>query len=183
MAGICTAVQRRQRRATRRLGPGAATAERNEERMQRQSEAEAPVRNTQGPGTVFCFSLLHFITTVSTQIAVEQRNDAKTVTEGCRAGKAELCQQSDCPKAGGYRPAAEGGQPAAHKKVVEARWMQACLSCSAATADCSCSESGANEAWPMNGYCAVGLAGAVQRNGTEAKGSKGANQGRLGCSQ
>ena len=123
MAGICTAVQRRQRRATRRLGPGAATAERNEERMQRQSEAKAPVRITQGPGTVFCFSLLHFITTVSTQIAVEQRIDAKTVTAGCRAGKAELCQQSDCPKAGGYRPAAEGGQPAAHKKVVEARWM------------------------------------------------------------
>ena len=127
--------------------------------------------------------MLHFITTVSTQIAVEQRNDAKTVTVGCRAGKAELCQQSDCPKAGGYRPAAEGGQPAAHKKVVEARGMQACLSCSAATANCSCSESGANEAYQSGGWWCVGLIGAVQRNGTEAKGSKGANQGRLGCSQ
>lgn len=123
MAGICTAVQRRQRRATRRLGPGAATAERNEERMQRQSEAKAPVRNTQGPGTVFCFSLLHFITTVSTEKMDDICINAKTVTAGCRAGKAELCQQSDCPKAGGNRPAAEGGQPAAHKKVVEARWL------------------------------------------------------------
>ena len=61
MAGICTAVQRRQRRATRRLGPGAATAERNEERMQRQSEAKAPVRIRKGLARVFafrCFILL-----------------------------------------------------------------------------------------------------------------------------
>ena len=39
------------RRAARRLGPGAAAAERN--RVERQREAEAPVRNTQGPGVVF----------------------------------------------------------------------------------------------------------------------------------
>ena len=38
------------------------------------------------------------------------------MTAGRKAGKAALCQQSDRLEAGGYRPAAEGGQPAAHKK-------------------------------------------------------------------